>query len=163
MKSVVYRRALYHYDEIAPAGKMDIATVTGAFPITGRFLPCGFSLKEIQKFPNDTEQEWSLTSVGNARKGKMFNINRHIRKDDCVYGRGRKWRWQPKKNSKGFTFKDNEKYKQAATEKYGKTVMNEAEAKQKAGRNRSGRLLKSSSHSRTISKKAFRNGCRKWT
>ena len=32
---------------------------------------------------------------------------------------------------KGFTFKDNEKYKQAATEKYGETVMNEAEAKQK--------------------------------
>ena len=32
---------------------------------------------------------------------------------------------------KGFTFKDNEKYKQAATEKYGESVMNEAEAKQK--------------------------------
>ena len=31
---------------------------------------------------------------------------------------------------KGFTFKDNEKYKQAATEKYGEKVMNEAEAKQ---------------------------------
>ena len=32
---------------------------------------------------------------------------------------------------KGFTFKDNEKYKQAATEKYGESVMNEAEARQK--------------------------------
>ena len=32
---------------------------------------------------------------------------------------------------KGFTFKDNEKYKQAATEKYGETVLNETAEKQK--------------------------------
>ena len=67
---------------------------------------------------------------------------------------------------KGFTFKDNEKYKQAATEKYGETVMNEPKKDKKARKKivADGFEQESGSLLRIISKKAYQQQVPKtWT
>jgi len=51
--------------------------------------------------------------------------------EKTIESKERKMTMTTEEKFKGFTFKDNEKYKQAATEKYGETVLNETAEKQK--------------------------------
>lgn len=104
----------------------------------------GFSLKEIKSLMTQDEDNLlphlkHQLKLMQKEKDRLLTLIDTLEK--TIASTERKMTMTTEEKFKGFTFKDNEKYKQAATEKYGESVMNEAEARQKRQRrNRSGRL-----------------------
>ena len=157
-------RTLHHYDEIGLLSPKK--QENGYRYYTGEELSqlqtilyykyLGFSLKEIKSLMKQDEDNLlphlkHQLNLMQKEKDRLLTLIDTLEK--TIASTERKMTMTTEEKFKGFTFKDNEKYKQAATEKYGESVMNEAEARQK-----------SSSHSRIISKKAYHQQLPKtWT
>ena len=94
----------------------------------------GFPLKKIKELLKQKDSEIlehlrMQLNLMQKEKDRLLTLIDTLEK--TIASTERKMTMTTEEKFKGFTFKDNEKYKQAATEKYGETVMNEAEAKQK--------------------------------
>ena len=93
----------------------------------------GFSLKDIKNLMKQEEEDLlphlkHQLILMQKEKERLLTLIDTLEK--TIESKERKITMTTEEKFKGFTFKDNEKYKQAATEKYGEKVMNEAEAKQ---------------------------------
>ena len=94
----------------------------------------GFPLKEIKSLMKQDEDNLlphlkHQLKLMQKEKDRLLTLIDTLEK--TIASTERKMTMTTEEKFKGFTFKDNEKYKQAATEKYGETVMNEAEERQK--------------------------------
>ena len=135
-------RTLHHYDEIGLLSPKK--QENGYRYYTGEELSqlqtilyykyLGFPLKEIKSLMKQDEDDLlphlkHQLKLMQKEKDRLLTLIDTLEK--TIASTERKMTMTTEEKFKGFTFKDNEKYKQAATEKYGETVMNEAEAKQK--------------------------------
>ena len=94
----------------------------------------GFSLKDIKTLMKQEEEDLlpnlkHQLILMQKEKERLLTLIDTLEK--TIESKERKMTMTTEEKFKGFTFKDNEKYKQAATEKYGETVMNETAEKQK--------------------------------
>ena len=94
----------------------------------------GFSLKEIKSLMKQNEDDLlphlkHQLDLMQKEKDRLLTLIDTLEK--TIASTEREMTMTTEEKFKGFTFKDNEKYKQAATEKYGETVMNEAAERQK--------------------------------
>ena len=135
-------RTLHHYDEIGLLSPKK--QENGYRYYTGEELSqlqtilyykyLGFSLKEIKSLMKQDEDNLlphlkHQLNLMQKEKDRLLTLIDTLEK--TIASTERKMTMTTEEKFKGFTFKDNEKYKQAATEKYGETVMNEAEERQK--------------------------------
>ena len=94
----------------------------------------GFSLKDIKNLMKQEEEDLlphlkHQLILMQKEKERLLTLIDTLEK--TIESKERKMTMTTEEKFKGFTFKDNEKYKQAATEKYGETVLNETAEKQK--------------------------------
>ena len=98
------------------------------------YMYLGFSLKDIKTLMKQEEEDLlphlkHQLILMQKEKERLLTLIDTLEK--TIESKERKMTMTTEEKFKGFTFKDNEKYKQAATEKYGETVLNETAEKQK--------------------------------